>query len=267
MALPPKASVDTQILTDFDEQMRRERLPSAGQRAEKTARVTRIYGDIPGAEFGAILHSTLHAHDADSAIEAEVAHFRSLGLAFEWKVFSHDRPSDLGDRLVRHGFRQGDREALVCREVRGFPSVETPTGIRIERLADASGLSALAQLEQAAGHRENVALRMELREELTRTPNRLSVFVAWDGALPVAKAWIRYYADRDFADLWGGETLASHRKRGIYRALVAARLAEAQTRGVRYATTDALPSSQPILEKTGFRRLTWTTPYLWVPLS
>lgn len=267
MANPPKASLDTLILTDFDEQMRRERPACAGQRIEKTARVTRVLGDLPEAEFACILYSKLHAHDADRIVGEEVSYFSGLGRAFEWKTFSHDMPSDLGERLVRLGFRQGDREALLVREVKGAPRFEVPAGIRLQKLTAPGELEALAVLESAAGHPENRALALELSEEMTHTPGRLSVFVAWEGSTPVGKGWIRYYPDRDFADLWGGETLPSHRRRGIYRALVSCRLEEAAGKAVRYLTTDALPSSQPILEKMGFRRLAWTTPYLWVPLG
>jgi len=37
-------------------------------------------------------------------IEEQVADFERLGLEFEWKLYDHDQPSDLRDRLVAHGF-------------------------------------------------------------------------------------------------------------------------------------------------------------------
>ena len=107
----------------------------------------------------------------------------------------------------------------------------------------------------------------ELRKEFETSPAAISLYVAWAGTKPVAKAWIRFYENRDFADLWGGETLREFRGKGIYRSLVSIRWEESRTRGVRFLTTDALPSSQPILEKLGFMRLTSTTPYLWVTLQ
>ena len=81
----------------------------------------------------------------------------------------------------------------------------------------------------------------------------------------MSKAWIRYYPNRTFADLWGGGTLPEYRRRGVYGALVSVRAAEARQCGVQYLTVDALPTSQPILERIGFERLTTTTPYTLEP--
>ena len=50
----------------------------------------------------------------------------------------------------------------------------------------------------------------------------------------------------------GGSTLERARGRGLYRALVAARWADAVARGTPYLTTVARPSSYPILKRMGF---------------
>jgi len=54
-----------------------------------------------------------------------------------------------------------------------------------------------------------------------------------------ATGWVRYAKGTEFASLWGGSTLPSWRRRGIYRALVAARarLAVASGSGSREAVT------------------------------
>ncbi len=58
--------------------------------------------------------------------------------------------------------------------------------------------------------------------------------------------------------------MPDHQGRGVYRALVAARAAEARRRGVRYLTVDARETSRPILERLGFQPLAtvrgWTLP-------
>ena len=45
--------------------------------------------------------------DADRVIAEEVAYFRERGQGFEWKTFSYDTPSDLVQRLERHGLSVG----------------------------------------------------------------------------------------------------------------------------------------------------------------
>lgn len=81
----------------------------------------------------------------------------------------------------------------------------------------------------------------------------------------VSAAWIVYFPGTEFAYLAGGSTLAAWRKRGIYRALVAARARHATVRGTRYLTVDASDDSAPILRRLGFKAVTTTTPYVWTP--
>ena len=70
-------------------------------------------------------------------------------------------------------------------------------------------------------------------------------------------------AGTEFAGVWGGSTLPDHRGRGIYRALVSARAASAMERGVRFIHSDCTDMSRPILERSGLRAVTTTTPYVW----
>jgi ribosomal protein S18 acetylase RimI-like enzyme len=86
--------------------------------------------------------------------------------------------------------------------------------------------------------------------------------LADDGTV-VCAAWTRFHAGTDFASLWGGSTLPAYRRRGIYRALVARRAAEAAERGFRYLQVDASSDSRPILQRLGLHRLTSTTPFMW----
>lgn len=81
----------------------------------------------------------------------------------------------------------------------------------------------------------------------------------------VSAAWVRFHAGTEFASLWGGATLPTWRRRGIYTELVARRADEAAERGFRYLQVDALPESRPILERLGLRQVTTTTPWLWAP--
>lgn len=64
---------------------------------------------------------------------------------------------------------------------------------------------------------------------------------------------------------WGGETLPTHRRRGFYKALVAARLGRARERGARFAAVEAnVETSMPLLVRWGFRRIgtrvDWSVP-------
>jgi ribosomal protein S18 acetylase RimI-like enzyme len=67
----------------------------------------------------------------------------------------------------------------------------------------------------------------------------------------------------DFAGLWGGAVLKQWRRRGIYRALTAARARAAMAAGKTLVHSDSTEYSRPILERSGLVKVSTTTPYLW----
>jgi len=88
-------------------------------------------------------------------------------------------------------------------------------------------------------------------------------WVAEVGGRVVSGGRLTPVAGTEFAGVWGGSTLPDYRGRGIYRALVAARAASAIERGVRFIHSDCTDMSRPILERSGLRAVTTTTPYVW----
>ncbi len=69
--------------------------------------------------------------------------------------------------------------------------------------------------------------------------------------------------DTDVAGIWGGSTLKRWRGRGIYRALTAARARSALRLGKTIIHSDSTEFSRPILERSGFLKVSTTTPYEW----
>jgi GNAT superfamily N-acetyltransferase len=57
----------------------------------------------------------------------------------------------------------------------------------------------------------------------------------------------------EVARLWGAGVVPAFRGRGVYRALVRARLAQASGRGAALALVHAEPTSSPVLRRLGFR--------------
>jgi hypothetical protein len=60
--------------------------------------------------------------DADAAIAEQVEHHRSQGTALEWKAYAYDAPTDLLERLERHGFAVGTRETVLVLDLRDRPA-------------------------------------------------------------------------------------------------------------------------------------------------
>jgi hypothetical protein len=253
-----------ELLARFDGQMRREAEPEdAGLSIERVRHLTRAVGPGTGPEDYCILWSALDPASADAAIAAERDRAEAAGRALEWKVYGHDRPDDLAARLMAQGFEPDEPETLVSFNL--SRPLELPRGIRVRRLA-ADELGAVAAIKAAVWGTEAASQAESLRRTLTELPGRLSVYLAEEAeGRPAAIGWLRKPERAEFASLWGGSTLPHLRGRGFYRALVAARLAEAAEAGYGYALVEARETSRPILERLGFDRLTAVRGYVWAP--
>ncbi|MEV6393198.1 GNAT family N-acetyltransferase [Streptomyces sp. NPDC051907] len=245
----------------FDRQMRRSTRPEGVERVGDVVRQVGVGGDWSG-----ILWSDLDPATADEAIAEQVRYFAGLGRAFEWKLYSYDRPDDLGARLSAAGFVPEPMETLMVAEVASLPTdVELPQGVELRTATDAAGLDLMAEVHQDAFGASSARLREQLVAQLERTPHLLEVVVATAGSTPVSSARIELYPGADFASLWGGGTVEAWRGRGVYRALVAHRARIAAEQGVRYLQVDASDQSRPILQRLGFAPLSTTTPYVYEP--
>ena len=215
-------------------------------------------------EEGIVLHSHLTAENADRVIAEQIASYQQEGQNFEWKTYDYDTPDDLKERLSAHGFQAEDPEALLVLDIETAPPVLLqPVTHDVRRLTDPRQLEAVRQILENVWDEPFAGLVSYLGDELINDPDHMSVYLAYAEGLPVSAAWISFHDHNQFAGLWGGATLAPHRGRGHYTALLAVRLQEARSRAVRFLTVDASSMSRPILEKGGFQFLTFTQPFKW----
>jgi ribosomal protein S18 acetylase RimI-like enzyme len=91
----------------------------------------------------------------------------------------------------------------------------------------------------------------------------MELWVAEAGGTIVSAGRLEPVAGTQFAGIWGGATREEWRGRGIYRALTAARARSAIERGRSLIHSDSTEYSRPILERSGFVRVSTTTPYRW----
>lgn len=223
-----------------------------GYRRERTAETCRFL-DLEGT-LSLILHSRLAPGSADAVIDREIEYFRKLGHAFEWKVFDHDRPADLRARLSARGFAVADPVAvLVLDAAEAEPAADS---VSIRRLTDPDDLGDMLEIWRKVWPDEDQAhwvrkIAVAMREQ----PGDVVPFVAYADGKAAATGRIVFSPGDPFAYLGGGATLPELRRRGLYTALLRARIAEATARKVRYLLVDARPMSRPILEKRGFRFL------------
>jgi GNAT superfamily N-acetyltransferase len=253
------------LLTLYDRELREDPPhPGPGYRIERTAHVTRFVGPTNTAPDNCIIFSRLDERSADAAIAAEIAYFGAAGRDFEWKLYDHDRPADLAQRLLARGFIAETPETVLVREVAAVapPRLADPA-ISIRRLRDPAELAVVTGIQNMVWNDDHAWVADSLARELTHDPEALEILIAEAGATPSACSWMRCQGGTQFASLWGAATLPDYRGRGLYSALVARHAATAREHGFRLLTVDANANSRPVLEKVGFRALTGTRPYVW----
>lgn len=257
------------ILALYDEQQRIN-IEYPGTRKERRPHVIRTISETGGQHF--ILYSQLAGADLEAVIGEEQAYFGQLGEV-EWKVYEHDFPPDLRQRLAARGFEVEEPEAVMVLDLAqaadrppapDLEATDRPGKVTLRRLEDPARLHDVQQIEEIVWQDDMSWVHDHLGPDMAR-PGYVSVYVAYVDELPACAAWIYFHANGQFADLWGGSTVPEQRGRGLYTATLAARLKEASDRGYRFVTIDASPMSRPIVAKHGFQLLTRAWACKWRP--
>jgi len=243
----------SEILARYDAEMRADPPANPGLRIERSPEIVRAVG-----RYNCILYSDLGRTDAGAAIAEQAAHFIALGDEVEWKVYDHDLPLDLGKRLGAAGFVADEPETLMAFDLANeLHAGPLPPDIEVKRIADAQGLADLIEVNAATWDHGGAPMFEAFSQRLLDPT--LGLYVAYAGGRPVAAARLEMPQHRSFAGLWGGCTVPDQRRRGTFRAIVAARARDALARGFRHLNVDAAESSRPILERLGFIALTGVT--------
>ncbi len=243
------------VLALYDRDERRDTEEFA-MRREVAPGVVRLV-DSEGTQ-SAIVFSELDERTADAVIEREMRYFGELGHVLEWKLFGHDRPSDLHRRLLDHGFFAEERESVMVLDLEEVsPVLLRPVPKSVRRIAAPEELKDMTKVREAVWPGQLTWLEERLAQLLRADPDRVSVYAVYDQGEPVAAGRIHFPARSRFASIWGGATVPDRRGQGFYTALLAARVQEAMRRQVRYLTIDAGAMSRPIVAKLGFEEITW----------
>jgi GNAT superfamily N-acetyltransferase len=255
------------LLRRFDDQLRRRAIPADPLiRVERDEQLVLWIGDADGGVWSGVIWSGLDTTTAGAAIERAIARYASDGLPFEWKLYGHDQPADLRERLLAAGLTPGEEETVLVADLSDIaPDATPPAGMDTEVICDGDGVRALVELHERVFGGDHEQIGQALLRALDREPlTAVGVLCTVDG-VPVSAARVEFDEGSEFATIWGGCTLPDWRGRGAYRALVGLRAQLARERGYRYLEVDALPTSRPILERLGFVPLTTTTPLTGVP--
>ena len=230
--------------------------------------VTRFAGEgvvrdvSANGKMGEIVYSSCSEADIDRVIKRQVQAARSAGYELEWKVYGHDQPPCLGERLTAAGFEAEDRELFMV--FRAGTDALTRFDIYpcdIRRVTGEEGLKDYRTIREEVSGKDcggEIALYISMLQD---HPDSMSVYVAYVDGVPAACGRVYFHPDSQFAGLYGGNTREQFRRRGLFIQVVAARIHEALSRGIVNICVDALPTSEPILRKRGFQDVTYTQPF------
>jgi hypothetical protein len=251
------------ILALFDREVRQR--PQEGPEAvvERDEGVVRVLSAADG--WSGITWSDLSGRSGrsgpgiDAVIAAQVRRFAEAGLPWEWKHYSHDRPADLPARLIAAGFEAEPVEALLFAEIDALPTaVELPDAVHLVPVTGPAEAELLVRVHDEVFGGDHSAIG---RAVLDR-PATVKAVVAMAGDRPICAGRVEFHTGTQFASLWGGGTAPQWRGRGVFRAVVAYRAAQAAAAGYRHLQVDASADSRPILRRLGFEQLATTTPYV-----
>ncbi len=254
------------LLAAYDAQLRTDAEMVGAERVERIGPL--LVGTFPGGRG----HVT-YPHPTP-ALAPRIAEWVGEALALltsdpgvveaEVKTRGHDGLGGLDAVLEDLGCVAGDAESvMVGRADLLAVEVDLPDGVTLRQVHTPADVQAMVRLADEVFGRSSVG--DEVKELLDRlaSGDGTSLWVAEvDGQL-VSTGRLEPVPGTEFAGLWGGCTHESWRGRGIYRALTAARARAAIDRGVRWLHSDSTECSRPILERSGFHRVTTTVPWVW----
>jgi len=197
--------------------------------------------------------------EIDAVIDRTIAQYRELGIRFVWRVGPDSAPAELCEHLARRGLVHGVSSGMARSTEM---SLVHDAQITIEPV-DAANLDAYTRTAAAGWDMDPGPLGAVNARVVEAGPPHHLFLARFDGE-PAATAGSVVFARSVY--LLGGVTLEKFRGRGIYRALVAARMKHARDRGVQLATSQArADTSAPILERLGFETLCRYDNFSFVP--
>lgn len=254
------------LLTAYDEQLRTDAETSS-------ALAVVLLGPLHLVTFaegrGVVTYRDLGGAGIDvtqGLVTEALAHFvADPGISrVEWKTRGHDRAPGLHEALIDSGFIAQDAESILIGEARMLAvDVDLPREVRLRRITDREGVREMsAMTDEVFGEPPSDEMADALLRRLS-LEDGTELWVAEADNQIVSAGRLEPVRGTEFAGIWGGATRPQWRRRGIYRALTAARARSALGMGKTLINSDATEYSRPILERAGLIKVSTTTPYRW----
>lgn len=256
---------DADLLARYDAQLRGE---NEALGAERRVRLGPLWISTFAGGRGFITSQRLDGPEGDDlralvGAALEEAASDPAVVEVEWKTRGHDGVRDaLHEALVEHGFVPQEPESIMIGAAELLAlDLPLPEGVVLRSVTEPDDVRrATAAADELFGEEPS---EHHVVDALDRIARGAEVWVAEADGVVVSTGRLESVPGTDFAGIWGGATRPEWRRRGVYRALTAARARSALRRGVRWINSDSTEWSRPILERSGFTKVSTTTPYEW----
>jgi hypothetical protein len=250
------AAYDAQLRTEAASAITMERLGPLYLATYLGGRGWITYADLGGADAATIR----------GWVGEALAYFRERPeiTRVEWKTRGHDVAPGLHESLLDNGFVPDETESVMIGETRLLAvDVALPEGVSLRRVSSETDVRAMCVMDSIAfGDDDSEEMTQALLHRLG-LDDGMELWVAEADGQMISAGRLEPVAGTEFAGLWGGATLPQWRRRGVYRALTAARARSALALGKTLLHSDSTEFSRPILERSGLIKVTTTTPYEW----
>ncbi len=209
--------------------------------------------------------------EVDEVIGEARATFAPRHLPVMWTLDPETEPPDFADHLARHGVPpdpHGAEAAVMVLPIDATLEAPAIAGLEIRdaladlatfRMADGAAAEAF-QADLPGDAPEYIAMEDRRRLNFRAAGNRHLLLAVVDGE-PAGSAGLSLFPPAG-ATINGGSVRPKFRGRGIYRALVAARLEIARRAGVSGLAVWGGQMSAPILARLGFETVGWRRFYV-----
>jgi GNAT superfamily N-acetyltransferase len=209
--------------------------------------------------------------EVDDVISEAQATFAARNLPFLWVLDPGTQPPDFEARLAARGFKPDPHaEEVKVMILPADATIEPPAVPGLELRDGLADLASFQAADRAAAEAfeetklmedPNLAAMQERRRlNAVAAGNRRLVLATVNGE-PAGAASLTVYPPQG-AMINGGAVRPSFRGRGVYRAMVAARLEMTREAGAAGVAVHAGPMSEPILSRLGFTPVSWRRFYV-----
>jgi GNAT superfamily N-acetyltransferase len=259
-----------ETLTDFAENHRQESSPGVEVIVTPCYRIT-LMQDFPVPGPNSVSWIRCSPDEADDVINEARAMVAARNLPAMWVIDPGTLPTDFATRLEAHGLHpdpHGAEATVMVLSASAVIDAPTVPGLElVDALADPAAFKAANDAAAEAfdsTHRGDdpdlVAMNERRRKDSVAAGNRRLLLATVDGE-PAGSGSLSLFPPRG-AIINGGAVRPKFRGKGVYRALVAARLEIAQNVGAAGLVVHAGQMSGPILSRLGFKPVSWRRFYL-----